>query len=72
MENGTQKFSISKLEKLSKLFQIDTQKINDLFFADKFAREAFKYRCSDSVFTVAEETSKYLKNKNVKQGELDL
>lgn len=72
MENGTQKFSISKLKILSELFQIDNQKINDLFFADKFAREAFKYKCSDSVFIVAEDTSKYLKSINYKQGELDL
>ena len=72
MENGTQKFSISKLKKLSEIFQIETQRIIDLFFADKFAREANKYKCSDSVFTVAEDTSNYLKNMNVKQGKLEL
>lgn len=72
MENGTQKFSISKLKKLSEIFQIETQKVVDLFFADKFAREANKYKCSDSVFTVAEDTSNYLKNINAKQGKLEL
>lgn len=72
MENGAQKFSISKLKKLSEIFQIETQKIVDLFFADKFAREANKYKCSDSVFTVAEDTSNYLKNINAKQGRLEL
>jgi len=61
IENGTQRFSISKLEKLSKLLKINTQKVNDLFFADKFAREANKYKCSTSVFSVAEDTSNYLK-----------
>ncbi|QHI34681.1 hypothetical protein IMCC3317_00240 [Kordia antarctica] len=72
MENGTQKFSISKLKKLSEIFQIDTQLVNDLFFADKFAREANKYKCSDSVFSVAEDTSNYLKNINATQGKLEL
>ena len=72
IENGTQKFSKSKLQKLSELLEIDFQKINDLFFADKFAREANKYKCSDFVFSVAEDTSAYLKNANSKQGKLEL
>lgn len=72
MENGTQKFSISKLKKLAEIFQIENQRINDLFFADKFAREANKYKCSDSVFSVAEDTSNYLKNINAIQGKLEL
>lgn len=70
IENGTQKFSITKLKKLSELFDIDIQDIKDLFFADKFAREAFKYKCSESVFTVAENTAKYIRNINTKQGKL--
>ncbi|MGE0090114.1 MAG: helix-turn-helix domain-containing protein [Bacteroidales bacterium] len=72
IENGSQKFSKSKLKKLAELFQIENQRIIDLFFADKFAREAFKYKCSDEIFIVAEDTANYIKNKNVKQGELEL
>jgi transcriptional regulator with XRE-family HTH domain len=72
IENGSQKFSKSKLRKLAELFQIDTQRTTDLFFADKFAREAFKYKCSDSIFLVAEDTANYIKSTNVKQGRLDL
>ncbi len=72
IENGSQKFSKSKLKRLAELFQADTQKITDLFFADKFAREAFKYKCSDSIFVIAENTANYIKNSNVKQGQLDL
>ena len=71
IENGTQKFSISKLKKLAEVFEIDLQKVRDLFFADKFAREAFKYKCSDSVFSVAEATANYLKNTNSKQGQFN-
>ena len=72
IENGGQKFSKSKLKKLAELFQIENQIIIDLFFADKFAREAFKYRCSDKIFIVAEDTANYIKYKNEKQGELKL
>jgi transcriptional regulator with XRE-family HTH domain len=72
IENGTQKFSKTKLESLSKLFNLDMQNVTDLFFADKFAREAFKYKCSESIFNVAEDTAKYIRNINVKQGKLKL
>ena len=72
IENGSQKFSKSKLEKLSKIFQADLQTVTDLFFADKFAREALKYNCSESIFSTAAETANFYKNKNVKQGKLEL
>ncbi|MET4081463.1 transcriptional regulator with XRE-family HTH domain [Pedobacter sp. UYP30] len=72
IENGTQKFSKSKLKSLSNLFELDAQTVTDLFFADKFAQEAFKYKCSDSIFSVAEDAANYLKSKNVTQAELDL
>ena len=70
IENGTKKFSKTKLESLSKLFNLDMQNVTDLFFADKFAREAFKYKCSESIFSVAEDTANYLRNTNIKQGKL--
>ncbi|WP_318312572.1 helix-turn-helix domain-containing protein [Flagellimonas crocea] len=69
IENGAQTFSKNKLELLANIFDIDKQKIIDLYFADKFAREANKYRCSETIFSVAEETSNYLKIKKSKQGE---
>jgi transcriptional regulator with XRE-family HTH domain len=70
IENGTQKFSKDKLFKLSEIFVIDLQKVKDLFYADKFAREAYKNRCSDDVFAIAEDTVTYLKNINTKQAEI--
>ena len=71
IENGTQKFSKSKLKSLSKLLNLDLQRVTDLFFADKFAREAFKYKCSESIFSVAEDTANYIRNTNTKQGRLN-
>lgn len=72
IENGSQKFSKSKLKKLAELFKTDLQTITDLFFADKFVRESFKYKCSDTVFKVAEDTAIYIKNENSIQGKLEL
>jgi len=72
IENGTQKFSISKLKKLAEVLEIDLQKVRDLFFADKFAKEAYKNNCSENVFVVAESTAIYYKNINTKQGKLEL
>lgn len=71
IENGNQKFSISKLRKLASVLNIDFEAVNDLFFADKFAKEAFKHKCSENVFSVAENTSRYLISKNTKQGSLE-
>lgn len=72
IENGSQKFSKSKLNKLAELFQTDLQIITDLYFADKFVKEALKYKCSESIFSVAEDTANYYRNVNVKQGKLEL
>lgn len=72
IENGSQKFSISKLKKLAEVLEIDLQKARDLFFADKFAKEAYKNHCSDNVFVVAESSANYYKNINAKQGKLEL
>lgn len=70
IEKGKQKFNKTKLRELAKLFDTDFQKITDLFFADKFAEEAYKNHCSKNVFTVAESHTKYLRETNIKQGEL--
>ncbi|MFZ1807669.1 MAG: helix-turn-helix transcriptional regulator [Cyclobacteriaceae bacterium] len=72
IENGSQRFSKSKIKELSQLLEADIQTLTDLFFADKFANEAFRYKCSESVFTVAEQTSRYLRSKNSKQAKLEI
>lgn len=71
IENGSQKFSKTKLKILSDLLGIEFQKINDLFYADKFAVEAFKNHCSESVFLIADNNVKYLKSVNAKQAKID-
>ncbi|WP_242133388.1 helix-turn-helix domain-containing protein [Aestuariivivens marinum] len=72
IENGSQIFSKSKLKELADIFNIDKQIVVDLFFADKFVKEAIKYKCSDSIFSIAEDTANYYRNVNVTQGKLEL
>lgn len=71
IENESQRFSRSKLKALSDLFQIKEQVIKDLYFADKFAREAFQYSCSESIFSVAEQNVKYIKQKKETQSQIE-
>jgi len=70
IENGTKILSSSKIKVISQIIEIDIKILRDLYFADKFAREAFKNHCSNNVFTAAKETLDYIENKNAKQAEL--
>ena len=69
IENGRKKFPFANLDKLASFIGKDVEEIKTLFVADILVDEVNKYECSDKVFSVAEEQSKYLKSKNVKQGE---
>ncbi len=68
IETGKKKFPFTSLKLLAKLLGVDYAELKNLYVADKLVEEAHKYECSDAVFAVAESQSKYLKNKNVKQG----
>jgi len=72
IENDSQKFGKTKLKVLSELFEKDEQSVRDLFFADKFAKEAFKYKCSDNIFSIAETNIKHIKQTKTIQGQLDI
>ena len=49
----------------------DLNKIKELYFADKFAREAIENNCPENVFMVAEKSAEYLRLKKTKQTKLD-
>lgn len=70
IENGSQKFSKTKLKELAELLGVDFEEINDLFYADKFAVEAYKNHCSENVFVVAQGHVKHLKSINAKQAKI--
>ena len=68
IENGRKKFPFANLVKLASFIGKDVEELKTLFVADILVDEVNKYDCSDKVFSVAEEQSKYLKSRNVKQG----
>ncbi|MEM9885965.1 MAG: helix-turn-helix transcriptional regulator [Bacteroidota bacterium] len=70
IENDRKKFPVGKLELLADVLTLDAQEVKDRFFADKFAKEAYQYKCSDSIFKVAESQSNYIKAQNTKQSTL--
>lgn len=68
IENGHKKFPFQNLEKLSIFLGKELNDLKTIYVADIIVEEVHKYQCSDEVFLVAEKQSKYIKNKNVKQG----
>ena len=68
IENGHKKFPFQNLEKLSIFLGKKLNELKTIYVADIIVEEVHKYQCSDEVFSVAEKQSKYIKNKNVKQG----
>jgi transcriptional regulator with XRE-family HTH domain len=72
IENNNKQLSPAKLKVLAEIFAIDLVKIKELYFADKFAREAIENNCPENVFIVAEKSAEYLRLKKTKQMKLDL
>lgn len=70
IETGKKKFPFISLKALAKFLDKDYLELKNLYVADKLVDEAHKYECTDAVFSVAENQSKYLKNKNVKQAQI--
>lgn len=70
IENGTQNISKSKLVILAEVFNVDFRMLVDMYYADKFAREACENNCSENVFVEAANMVKYMQTKSVRQSEL--
>ncbi len=62
IENGSQLFSKSKLKLLSITLELELQIVTDLYFAEKFAKEAIKYNCSEAIFVAARDTADHIKS----------
>jgi transcriptional regulator with XRE-family HTH domain len=70
IENGRKRFPFNKLEALAKFLGKDYLELKNLYVAEILVEKANEYKCTDAVFLVAENQSKYLKNKNAKQGKI--
>jgi len=64
IEHGTKQLSPNKLPDIAKIFSVELNKVKELYYGDKFAREVCKTGCPETVFIVAEETVKYLRTKS--------
>ena len=70
IENNKKSLSLNRLKLLAEILELDYENVKDLYFADKFAKDALKNKCSERVFSVAEAQIKYFREVNIKQGEL--
>ncbi|MBB6003666.1 helix-turn-helix domain-containing protein [Arcicella rosea] len=71
IETGKKEFDEKCLVKLSYIFGLDIEDLKTEYFGDQFAKKMYQYNCSLKTLTVAEEKMNYLKNINVKQGEIN-
>ena len=55
IEHGTKQLSPKKLIITAKIFGADLNKIKELYYSDKFAKEIYKNGCPETVFVVAEQ-----------------
>ena len=72
IEKGTKQLAPAKLSIISELFNIKIDYLKELYYGDKFAKEALNSGCQNTVFNIAEKTLLYLKSKKTKQSRLTL
>lgn len=71
IERGKKKFPFAKLEALAEFYDLNFEKVKDLFVADILIEQAHKYECSGTVFALAEEQAKYIRNKGAEQRKIE-
>lgn len=71
IETGKKDLKEVKLDLLAKVFGICIEELKKQYFSEKFAEDCFKYKCPNTVFELAEQKVKYLKQINAKQSNLN-
>ena len=72
IERGERSANKDMLPALSELFNVDEKALGVIFFSDMVAYQILDEENAQEILKVAEEKIHYLKNKNLKQGSLDL
>ena len=72
IENGKRDIDEKRLEKLASLFKLDLEKITAEYFSEIIAKKIYRIDCAEETLILAEQKIKYFKNKNSKQGELNI
>lgn len=70
IEKGSKRLTPKKLNIIADLFGCDIMKVKEIYFANVFAEELYKYDCPESALTVAEQTVRFIKQKHQQQSEL--
>ena len=72
IERGERNANKEMLPILAKLFNEDEKTLSLILFSDRVAYQILEEDNANEILKVAEEKIQYLKNKNLKQGSLDL
>jgi len=72
IENGKRNLDEKVLPKMAEIFKLDLNELIDEFISERIAYSIYENNCSKKVLTLAEEKVEYIKQKNFKQGNLDL
>lgn len=72
IERGERTANKEMIPILADLFGIEEKTLGLIFFSDKVAYQIIEEENTNEILKVAEEKIQYLKNKNLKQGSLDL
>ena len=70
IETGKKDLKEDKLTLLAEVFEVSIEEIKSQYFSEKFAKDCFKYKCPETVFQLAEQKVKYIKNINTKQAQI--
>ncbi len=70
IETGKKDLKEDKLTLLAEVFEVSIEEIKTQYFSEKFAQDCFKYKCPETVFQLAEQKVKYIKNINTKQAQI--
>ncbi|HDR52763.1 MAG TPA: XRE family transcriptional regulator [Mariniphaga anaerophila] len=72
IENGKRDFDAKRLEKLSAALHIDFEKLKAEYYSDFVAQKLYESKCNEEILALAEKKVRYLKEKNSRQGTLNL
>jgi transcriptional regulator with XRE-family HTH domain len=72
IENGKRDFDEKRLFKLSAFFNLNIDKLKTEFFSDLIAKKIYQTNYCHETLMLAEEKIKYLQQKQIKQGTLNL
>ncbi|MBZ0201282.1 MAG: helix-turn-helix domain-containing protein [Ignavibacteriaceae bacterium] len=72
IENGKRAFDEKRLIKLANFFKLNMDKLKTEFFSDLIAKKIYQTKCCHETLLLAEEKIKYLQQKEIKTGVLNL